>query len=757
MSASDGGGTQLYPGGPNTGLATSPARFSFVGLWSTIPEAGGEPIDSAGDLYVATRSETGWTTRYVGLPSSMAAVSGGPPQGLPGASTAIKPETFYAARAGLANGDTNPSKIQNGVLTDPGMNEFVVWNDGNQSAGSGKNATPIASNAPYVVSARGKLLDRWPTNLASVPDGAYPPGSNHYPRASSVGPLETAPGGINALDCPDTLNMPYGMSSSDCPGDATASEDLDHFVFVTRWNRFAPEGQLGAPGSVYDNNTRTNSIAVASKLASGDPIPAEATDPVGDPLQIPGVSRDGSHILMAAGAIGPCGHATCGTPYCNFPGISPRCPMQPSHLYMRIDQSITYDVSDGTPVTFVGMTPTGNKVYFTSPNELVPADTDESTDLYMWSEQDVAQGGTGLTLISIGTQGEGNRDNCTASFVEGCDVVPYSGNSYCQLDGGRGGNCRSDNWIASENGDIYFFSPEQLGGAHGAPNLENLYVYHEGQVKYVTTLTTGEHCLSLTAPDGTTSTEACSLTPIVRMQVTPDDSYMAFVTESPITGYDNDGHLEMYRFETATGKIVCVSCIRSGQTPKVDVEASQDGLFMSDDGRTVFSTEDALVDGDTNRALDVYEYVDGRPQLITPGTGETQSPANTILNPAGLLGVSANGTDVYFSTFSTLVPQDHNGLFLKFYDARSGGGFSAPAPPPPCEAADECHAPASTPPPPLSSGTSGVLTGGNAVKSPSRKKHRHGKKGQHRKKGKRSHRAVLRGRMPNDDARGGSR
>ena len=44
-----------------------------------------------------------------------------------------------------------------------------------------------------------------------------------------------------------------------------------------------------------------------------------------------------------------------------------------------------------------------------------------------------------------------------------------------------GGNCLSDNSIASENGDIYFFSPEQLDGTRGIPNQENLYDYRNGQ------------------------------------------------------------------------------------------------------------------------------------------------------------------------------------------------------------------------------------------------------------------------------------
>ena len=38
----------------------------------------------------------------------------------------------------------------------------------------------------------------------------------------------------------------------------------------------------------------------------------------------------------------------------------------------------------------------------------------------------------------------------------------------------------------------------------------------------------------------------------------------------------------------------------------------------------------------------------------------------------GLEAVSHDGTDVYFSTFETLVGRDHNGEFVKFYDARTG-------------------------------------------------------------------------------------
>ena len=113
--------------------------------------------------------------------------------------------------------------------------------------------------------------------------------------------------------------------------------------------------------------------------------------------------------------------------------------------------------------------------------------------------------------------------------------------------------------------------------------------------------------------------------PIARLEVTPDDSHMAFVTAERLTSYDNAGHLEMYSYTPATGPIVCDSCNPDGNPPTADVHASQNGLFLTEDGRTFFSTTEALVPRDTNEGIDVYEFVDGRPQLITPGTGTARN------------------------------------------------------------------------------------------------------------------------------------
>ena len=135
-----------------------------------------------------------------------------------------------------------------------------------------------------MLSANGTLLDRWPTNLESVPAGL-----KHY-----VGPgAKTTPGReLNALDCPPSFLETGSLNA--CPGDVTASEDLSHFVFATEWNPFTPDGQLSPPGSVYDNDIR-NRVTVASSFQR-QTDPSEPGDRAGDPLANPrGLERRQQH------------------------------------------------------------------------------------------------------------------------------------------------------------------------------------------------------------------------------------------------------------------------------------------------------------------------------------------------------------------------------------------------------------------------------------------------------------------------------
>jgi hypothetical protein len=476
-------------------------------------------------------------------------------------------------------------------------------------------------NAPYAFDASGKALGRWPTNVNSIPGG----------------------------------NLFFG--------DQQPSGDFSHFVFSSRDLAFAPGGLTSPPGSAYDNDTAKRTVMIISKLPNGDDIVQDGGNPF-EAIIFPahGVSRDGSHILMSTAA-----------------GDGPQ------HLYMRVDDAVTYDVSKGFGVHYVGMTKDGSKVIFSAVQQVTADDTDTSLDLYEWSEQ-----GDTVTLISTGN-GNGTSDACNASYTTQCNADPLTTEA-----GPRGGwehndpqNAQFllpgiDSQIATGNGSVYFYSPESLDPDKlSTPNERNLYVYRDGAVHFIATLDPG--------------------TQVDRIQISPDGVHGAFLTEARLMSYDNRGFREMYTYDDSTGALRCASCDPSGAPPTADAIASQGGPFMSDDGRAFFATPDPLVPQDTDGIIDVYEFVDGRPQLISTGTGTRDFSVTSVIQffyvpeHIGLEAVSADGMDVYFSTYDTLVQQDQNGNVLKFYDARTNGGFEPPAPLAPCVAADECHGPGTGP------------------------------------------------------------
>jgi len=572
--------------------------------------------------------------------------------------------------AGVSGEDTLAAS---NMVGDLGFDKVIDFNTPNSCFGCVHEPEPVA---PYVWAASGESLGRWPTNVEPVPGADF----------NSKGTWQTSP-------------------------------DFSHLAYSSNNVEWAPGGLTKAPGSAYDYNTASGTTKIISLTPSGENIPQEpgrtevnewinfpgdnvySYEHIGEPTQIhPSVSTDGSHILMST--IG----ASSGV-----------------HLYMRVNDEVTYDVSQQHDVNYLGMTADGSKVFFTSNEDLTNEDTRKSTDLYMWSEAT-----NSLKVISLGNNGSGNSDACepVGGWTNGCSIVPVE----------PAAKYTGDSPIASASGDIYFYSPEQLDGSKGLPNEENLYVYRGGQVHYVTTFEPGGYC--------TPNESGCSNGPVGRINVSPDGNHMAFITTQRLSGYQNNGFAEMYDYEPSTERLFCVSCDPSGAPPVGGTSGSDDGLFMADDGRTFFYTPDALVPQDTNELHDVYEYVGGRPQLITAGTGSLDEVVtNNQERTVGLAGVSADGVDVYFSTFDVLVGQDENGQFAKYYDARTNGGFPAPPAALPCAAADECHGVGSSPPgaPKLGS-TADIGSGGNwPANTPSSHGKKHHKK-RHKRHASRRHR-----------------
>jgi hypothetical protein len=242
--------------------------------------------------------------------------------------------------------------------------------------------------------------------------------------------------------------------------------------------------------------------------------------------------------------------------------------------------------------------------------------------------------------------------------------------------------------VASADGSAYFLSPELLDAAAQADGVDgdpNLYLAEPGSApQYVSTLELDNQVVLHSVSEAATRYTA-------DFQTTPDGDNAVFVSTQSLTGYENDGHLEIYRYEALGGDVECVSCAPTNARATGDASLARNGLSLIDDGRVFFTSTEPLVLRDTNSKKDAYEWVGpGQIQLISTGTSGFDS---------GLLSATADGRDVYFFTRDTLAKSDQNGVLMKIYDAREGGGFFVVSEGPGCAASDECHGPGSAAPP----------------------------------------------------------
>jgi hypothetical protein len=647
-------GAEIMPAaGPTSGLAINPARIAYAVNYGTFAASTGEGTNSLGDLYVSTRSDSGWTQRYNGLPGSQAIFMGGPPGAV-----------LYSPSNTLSSAES-----QRGTQASPTLDRVISYNWGYPGQITWKS---VGSNAPYVWEASsGRLIERWPSNLAEV-------GDEHFagiPQASA-----------------DLSHFVFSSNVVFADGGTARDEEIaccsGNYSNNAVWPR----------SSIYDNDLATRTVALASVRSDGTPFEGRAFD----------ISADGSHILMTeeANLQGTAGSLL--VPREAIAGAEITGP-----LFLRVDGTRTYEIAPGHQIQYAGSSADGATVYLSSDDQLTPDDHDTSRDLFVWHESDPNL----LTRVSIGNHGNaGNTDECAPNegWSTGCGASIIAIKAP-RSPAGAGGNGYTDNFLASKSGDLYFESPEQLVGLKGELGERNIYLYRGGTLRYVATMEPSRR--------------------ILRMQVTPDGRYMALVTGSSLTEYNSGGHWEMYLYGSDSGRVACVSCRPDGQQPVSDVRGSQNGLFLTYDGRAFFSSMDSLVPRDTNEALDIYEFTEGKAQLITSGTGAERGLQSGPQNETGLVNVSANGTDVYFATIDNLVTQDHNGAQIKVYDARTGGGFPAEREATKCVAADECHGAGNSPPAPPADRTSANFGTPHKAKSHKAKKHKKAHKhGKHKKK-----------------------
>jgi hypothetical protein len=235
--------------------------------------------------------------------------------------------------------------------------------------------------------------------------------------------------------------------------------------------------------------------------------------------------------------------------------------------------------------------------------------------------------------------------------------------------------------------------------------------------------------------------------------ISADGSVLIFRSASPalnpVSGTNNGGTSQYYRYDDRDRSLVCVSCPPSGQTPRGDVstvlltKSNQNGpnaTPLSADGRTfAFASPSSLAAADQNtagagqnseRGADVYEWRDGRLLLVSDGlTDWTPGRAPAVT------GMTASGHDLYFIAAAQYTADALDG-YERLYDARIGGGFEFPPPPSPCPL-EVCQGTPKGAPEERAPGTGTYVGPGNAkpesASKPRKKKHRKKHKKKRRK------------------------
>jgi hypothetical protein len=318
---------------------------------------------------------------------------------------------------------------------------------------------------PYVAE-RGP--DGWFTRYVGVPsDGMPDQGSFGSPLLAADPELRTfAFGGKDICDpcfADGSTNIPLrlpdgqltkGMAGSLNPAANPTqkvlkafSDDGTHFVFGSD-AEFDPAGDPA--GSIYDRNLITSATQVVSTTTAGVAMS-------GGQVAELDISDDGARIvvgkLVSTDAKGN----------------------EHWHPYLHEgDSPGTVDLAPGTTsgVIYGGMSGDGKAIFFSTPDALIGADGDASVDVY---EAFVAQPGTvTLSLVSSRGAAPSNDDSCSpVGSPRSWNAV--AGNGKCGalvLAGGAG---------VSQNGTIYFLSPELLDGpSEGEAGEANLYMKRPG-------------------------------------------------------------------------------------------------------------------------------------------------------------------------------------------------------------------------------------------------------------------------------------
>jgi hypothetical protein len=263
------------------------------------------------------------------------------------------------------------------------------------------------------------------------------------------------------------------------------------------------------------------------------------------------------------------------------------------------------------PATFVGATPSGSKVFFATDEKLTEADGDEASDIYV---RDPSAAGP------------------TLATPAGSAPVTFQGAS---ADGTK----------------VIFESADKLAAGDG--DIETDIYERDLSAETTKLVSAAGTCPALMA-------EECA--PIYRA-ATADGSRVFFETRAQLTGADQDSSQDVYEWSAASGNSTLLSTSEEGEEGDGEFNAVYAGS-AAEGSEVFFETSESLAaeDAEKEASNDVYERSGGVTTLLTPGNADQDATFD---------GASPDGMTVLFSTREALGGGD-SGEKLDVY-ARSGG------------------------------------------------------------------------------------
>ena len=376
-------------------------------------------------------------------------------------------------------------------------------------------------------------------------------------------------------------------------------------------------------------------------------------------------------------------------------------------LYARVGGVETVSISNPTPpectacnptakqARFQGASTDGSKAFFTTEQQLLESDGDETSDLYEYDFNRPSPN----RLVQLSRGGPGDLTPGAGADVQGVVRTSPDGSYVYFVAGGV------LTTLPNTNGQV----------AHAG--ADNMYVLDTNteETRFVAELCSGSEASgadvdSACPANPTTVDSALWSTDKGMAQVTPDGRYLVFSSVARLTADDVNSAQDVYRYDAQTGALVRVSIgepsypassdnnnganAEIGEPPTQAVsggayaDANDGGRAITDDGsEIVFVTSASLQADDVNEAshpspcnsfeaspgCDVYLWHDGVVSMISGGR---ESGGHESIGISAAL-ISPSGSDIYFSTGAQLVGQDTDRL-ADVYDARLDGGFPAP-------------------------------------------------------------------------------